>query len=214
MTRKMLLFEIFLIAGACVTTAIAYPHLPLRIAMHWDIHLQPNQYGPKWVLWLLGPGLMACVTLFTCLGPWLSPRRFDLDSFRSTWRQLMLLLFCMIGYIYAAMLLAGIRQSIDAGRMILGGVCVIMVLMGNLMGKVRKNFYIGIRTPWTLANDRVWNATHRFAARTWISGGLLGLLFTIAGLRVLSISALLVAGIIPYAYSLVIYKQMERHGEV
>src|SRR5580692_8516641 len=111
MTRKMLLFEIFLIAGACVTTAIAYPHLPLRIAMHWDIHLQPNQYGPKWVLWLLGPGLMACVTLFTCLGPWLSPRRFDLDSFRSTWRQLMLLLFCMIGYIYAAMLLAGIRQS-------------------------------------------------------------------------------------------------------
>lgn len=214
MTRKMLLFEIFLIAGACVTTAIAYPHLPLRIAMHWDIHLQPNQYGPKWVLWLLGPGLMAGVTLFTCLGPWLSPRRFDLDSFRSTWRQLMLLLFCMIGYIYAAMLLAGIRQSIDAGRMILGGVCVIMVLMGNLMGKVRKNFYIGIRTPWTLANDRVWNATHRFAARTWISGGLLGLLFTIAGLRVLSISALLVAGIIPYAYSLVIYKQMERHGEV
>ena len=210
----MLLFEIFLIAGACVTTAIAYPHLPLRIAMHWDIHLQPNQYGPKWVLWLLGPGLMAGVTLFTCLGPWLSPRRFDLDSFRSTWRQLMLLLFCMIGYIYAAMLLAGIRQSIDAGRMILGGVCVIMVLMGNLMGKVRKNFYIGIRTPWTLANDRVWNATHRFAARTWISGGLLGLLFTIAGLRVLSISALLVAGIIPYAYSLVIYKQMERHGEV
>jgi uncharacterized membrane protein len=214
MTRKMLLFEIFLIAGACVTTAIAYPYLPLRIAMHWDIHLQPNQYGPKWVLWLLGPGLMAAVTLFTCLGPWLSPRRFDLDSFRSTWRQLMLLLFCMIGYIYAAMLLAGIRQSIDAGRMILGGVCVIMVLMGNLMGKVRKNFYIGIRTPWTLANDRVWNATHRFAARTWISGGLLGLLFTIVGLRVLSIFALLVAGIIPYTYSLVIYKQMERHGEV
>jgi uncharacterized membrane protein len=214
MTRKMLLFEIFLIVGACVTTAIAYPYLPLRIAMHWDIHLQPNQYGPKWVLWLLGPGLMAGVTLFTCLGPWLSPRRFDLDSFRSTWRQLMLLLFCMIGYIYAAMLLADIRQSIDAGRMILGGVCVIMVLMGNLMGKVRKNFYIGIRTPWTLANDRVWNATHRFAARTWISGGLLGLLFTIAGLRVLSIFALLVAGIIPYTYSLVIYKQMERHGEV
>ena len=162
MTRKMLLFEICLIAVACVTTAIAYPRLPLRVPTHWDIHLQPNQYGPRWVLWLLGPGLMAGVTLFTYLGPWLSPRRFELDSFRSTWRQLMLLLFCMIGYIYAAMLLAGVRQGIDAGRMILGGVCFIMVLMGNLMGKVRKNFYIGVRTPWTLTSDHVWNATHRF----------------------------------------------------
>jgi uncharacterized membrane protein len=214
MTRKVLLVEILLTAAACAATIVAYPHLPARVATHWDIHLRPNGYGRKWELFLLGPGLMAGVTLFTFLGPWLSPKRFQVDSFRSTWRQMMLLLFCMMGYIYAAILWAGLRHRIDAGRMILGGVCLIIVLMGNLMGKVRKNFYIGVRTPWTLASDRVWNATHRFAARTWMAGGILGLLFTIIGLRVLSISVLLVGGLAPYVYSLIIYKQLERSREM
>lgn len=210
MTRKVLLFELLLIAAACVVTVVAFPHLPDRIPLHWNIHLRPNDYGPKWELFLLGPGLLAGVTLFTFLGPWLSPKRFEVDDFRSAWRQMMLLLFCMMGYIDAAMLWADLHQKVDAGRMILAGVSLFVVLMGNLMGKVRKNFFIGVRTPWTLASDRVWNATHRFAARTWMAGGLLGLLFTIIGLPVLSISALLAGGLAPYVYSLVVYKQLER----
>lgn len=213
MTRKVLLFEILLIAAAGAVTVVAYPHLPNRIPTHWNIHLRPNGHGPKWELFLLGPGLMAGVTLFTCLGPWLSPKRFEVDNFRSTWRQMMLLLFCMMGYIYAAMLWADLHQKADAGRMILAGVCLIVVLMGNMMGKIRKNFYIGVRTPWTLASDKVWNATHRFAARTWMAGGLLGLLLTIVNLPVLSISTLLLGGLAPYVYSLVTYKQLERRGE-
>ncbi len=214
MSRRVLWFEILFIAAACAMTVVAYPHLPSRIPTHWDIHLEPNRHGPKWELFLLGPGLMAAVTLLTFLGPWLSPKRFEVDNFRSTWQRLMLLLFCMMGYIFAAMLWAELHGDFNAGRLILGGVCIIVVLMGNLMGKVRKNFYIGVRTPWTLANDRVWNATHRFAAKTWIAGGLLGLAFMIAGLRVLSISALLVGALVPYVYSLVIYKQLERRGEM
>lgn len=214
MTRRMLFFEILLIAAACIATVIAYPHLPERMAMHWNAHLRADSYGPKWEFFLVGPGLMAAITLLTCAGPWLSPKNFNVDSFRSTWQQIMLLVFCMTGYIYAARLWAAFDPRINAGRLILGGVCLVIVLMGNLLGKVRKNFIIGIRTPWTLASDRVWNATHRFAARIWIVGGLLGLLFTIFGLRIVSIAVLILCGLIPYMYSLVIYKQMERHKEI
>lgn len=214
MTRKVLLLEILLIATACVATMIAYPHLPVQVATHWNIHLQPDGHGPKWVLFFFGPGLLAGITLFTCLGPWLSPKHFEVDSFRGTWRQVMLLLFCMMSYVYATMLWAGLRDKVDAGRLILGGVCLMMVLMGNLMGKVRKNFFIGVRTPWTLASDRVWNATHRFAARTWMAGGMLGLLFATIGHPALAISVLLAGCSVPYAYSLVFYKQLERRGEM
>lgn len=214
MTRKVLLFEILLIAAAFVAAIIVYPHLPVRVATHWNIHLQPNGHGPKWEIFLLGPGLMAGITLLTCLGPWFSPKRFEIDNFRSTWRQMMLLLFCMMGYVYVVMLWADLHQKVDAGRMILVGACLIVVLMGNLMGKVRKNFFIGVRTPWTLASDRVWNATHRFAARTWMAGGLLGLIFIIFRRPVLSISALLVGAFAPYVYSLIVYKQLERRGEM
>lgn len=213
MTRKVLLFELLLIAAACAVTIVALPHLPNRIPIHWNLHGRPNGYGPRWGLFLLGPGLMAGVTLFASLGQWLSPKRFEVEDFRSTWRQMMLLLFCMMAYMYAAILWVDLHHKVNPGRMILGGVNLFIVLMGNLMGKVRKNFFIGVRTPWTLASDRVWNATHRFAARTWMAGGLLGLLFAIVSLPALSISALLVGVFAPYVYSLVVYKQLARLGE-
>jgi uncharacterized membrane protein len=215
MTRKLLLFfELSLIVAACVATILVYPELPARVATRWNIHLRPNGYGPKWMLFLIGPGLMTGVMLLTVFGPWLSPKRFEVENFRSTWYRLMFLSFCMVGYLYAAMLFSALRNSIDTGRWILAGVCLAIALMGNVMGKTRKNFFIGVRTPWTLANDQVWNATNRFAARTWMAGGLFGLLFTIIGFRVLSVSALLAGLLAPYAYSFIVYKRFQRRGEV
>jgi uncharacterized membrane protein YccC len=69
-------------------------------------------------------------------------------------------------------------------------------------------------SPWTLANERVWNDTHRFAAKTFVAGGLLGLILTIIGLHRWSVIALLVGGLAPVVYSFVFYKQLERRGEL
>lgn len=214
MTRKVFVFDILLIAAACMATVVAYPHLPDRVATHWNIHLRPNGYSPKWALFLFGPGLMSGIALFTWLGPWLSPKNFEVDTFRSTWRQIMLMVFCMMAYCYAAILWAGVGHQIDTGRVIIAGVCLILALMGNLMGKVRRNFFIGVRTPWTLASERVWNDTHRFAAKTFVAGGLLGLTFTIIGLRRWPVIALLAGALAPVVYSLVFYKQLERRGDL
>jgi uncharacterized membrane protein len=96
-----------------------------------------------------------------------------------------------------------------------GGVCLLIALMGNVMGKVRRNFFVGIRTPWTIADERVWNATHRMAAKTFFAGGLLGLLAMI--LRApfwLAMTAIVVAALVPVLYSLVFYKQLQGRGEL
>ena len=66
------------------------------------------------------------------------------------------------------------RPSFDLGRAFIAGMFLFFGLMGNVMGKVRKNFYIGIRVPWTLASDRVWNDTHRVAAWVWVAAGVVG----------------------------------------
>jgi len=214
MTRKILLFEILLIAAVFVAIVVMYPHLPNRVATHWDINLHPNGYSPKWMLFLLGPGLMAGIMLFTFAGPWLSPERFQVDSFRSTYSQIMLMAFCLMGYISVVIVWAGSGHRMDVGRAILGGACVLFAVMGNVMGKVRRNFFIGVKTPWTLASERVWNATHRFAAKTFVAGGLLGLVFTMMGLHRWPICALLASALAPTIYSLVLYKQLQRRGEL
>jgi uncharacterized membrane protein len=214
MTRKVFLFEILLIAAAVTATVLLYPHLPDRVPIHWNLNMQPDHNAPKLALCLFGPGFMALVMVLTWLFPWLSPKRFRIDAFWSTYHQVMLLCFGMMAYLYAAMLWADSGRAIDMGRAILSGVCLFVVLFGNLMGKLRRNFYLGVRTPWTLASERVWNATHRFAAKAFVGGGLAGLALSIAGLYLWAALALAVPGLAAWAYSLVYYKQLDRRGEL
>ncbi len=209
------LVGILLTATALVATVLAYPQLPKSIATHWDIHGQPNGYSPKWALYLLGPGLMAGVILLMYCLRWLSPKYFELESFQSTYLQVMLISVGMFAYIYAAILWAGVGHPLNVSRAIIGGVCSLFALLGNVMGKIRRNFYIGVRTPWALANEQVWNATHRFAAKTFVVGGLTGLALTAAGLDGwMAFVALTAGALVPVVYSLVFYKQLGRSREL
>lgn len=82
----------------------------------------------------------------------------------------------LLAYVYALVLLEVVHGGVQMQRAIPAGVLALLVLIGNPMGKVRRNFFIGIRTPWTLASESVWYATHRLAARLMVASGLLGLL--------------------------------------
>jgi uncharacterized membrane protein len=158
---------------------------------------------------------MAFVMVLTTFLPWLSPRQFEVDTFRSTYQQIMLAVIMLIGYCYALTLWSAIGHSVDIGKAVIGGVCLLFAFMGNLMGKVQRNFYIGVRTPWALANERVWNATHRFAGKTFVAGGVAGLILTLLGVvgwpSLVILSAVILT---PVIYSLVIYKQLQRRGEL
>ena len=202
-------------AAALVTTWLAYPILPSMVATHWDVHGKANGFSPKWMLFLLGPGLLAATTLLIWLLPWLSPKSFAVEEFRPTFLQIMLMTAALLAYIYAIILWTALGRAVNIGHALSGGICLFFLLLGNLMGKVRRNFFIGIRTPWTLANERVWYATHRFAAKTMVAGGLVGLLITAAGFRSWpAIAAALLGALIPAGYSLYFYKQLERRGEL
>ncbi len=86
-----------------------------------------------------------------------------------------------------------------------------MAMAGNLLGKIRRNFFMGIRTPWTLASEQVWYATHRLAAKTVTAGGVLGLILTLMGARGWPILVLVASAMIPALYSLVLYKREQSH---
>jgi uncharacterized membrane protein len=87
--------------------------------------------------------------------------------------------------------------------------------MGNVMGKVRRNFFIGVRTPWTLANERVWYATHRFAAKSMVAAGILAFIAAITGAPFLICLVLILLGVLtPVVYSLICYKGLERRGQL
>jgi immunity protein, SdpI family len=215
MTRKYYQAGMLMTAAVLVATVIAYPHLPDSIATHWNIHNQVDGYGPKWSLYAAGPGLMALVMLLMYCLPWFSPKNFEVDSFRRTYLQIMLVLLCMAAYFFGVFLWAAFGHAVNMGRALVGGGCLAIVLCGNLMGKIRRNFFMGVRTPWALANERVWNATHRLAAKTMVVSGLVGLAISAASPNFWLVLVVLTIGLlIPAAYSFVFYKRLERLGEL
>jgi len=98
---------------------------------------------------------------------------------------------------------------------LLGGLFLFFALLGNVLGRVRRNFWIGVRTPWTLASERVWNDTHRVAGKLFVLSGILGFVATMAGSPPLFAIILIgIAAITAVGYSLVDYKRLERRGQV
>ena len=106
-------------------------------------------------------------------------------------------------------------KPFDLTCVIFAGMFLFLALIGNVMGKVRRNFYVGVRVPWTFASDRVWNDTHRFAAWTMVGGSLLGFVLVISGLSLIAaIAVLLVSMLSPIIFSFVHYKRLEREGSL
>lgn len=127
----------------------------------------------------------------------------------------MMVLVSMLAYIHMLVLAAGLGVAIDVGRVVIGGICLFIALLGNVLGKVRRNFYIGIRTPWTIADERVGNKKHRLAAKTCFGCGLMGLAAVILGAPFWLPLATVIAGpMIPAIHSLVFCEQLERQGEL
>jgi uncharacterized membrane protein len=88
-----------------------------------------------------------------------------------------------------------------------------------VLGKVRRNFYMGVRTPWTLASERVWNDTHRLAAKMFVGAGVIGLVAVVLPVPlpavIISVVVLMIiAGLTPAVYSLILYKRLEKLGEL
>jgi uncharacterized membrane protein len=170
MTRKYYGIGILLTAALLGAIVIAYPNLPNQVPTHWNMEGQADAYSAKWTLFLIGPGVMAGLVLLFYFLPWLSPKSWEVNTFQSTYLYIMVVLVSMVAYFTAVTLWVGLGRAANVDRAVIGGICLLFALLGNVLGKVRRNFYIGVRTPWALANVRVWNATHRFCGQDIRSG--------------------------------------------
>lgn len=219
MTRVYWMIGFLMVAAAFAAPAWLYPSLPDRIPTHWNIEGKVDGYGGKWTLFLFPALMVGMLVLFYFL-PALSPKHFEVDTFRPTYLYIMDITLGLFGYMQGVLLYTVYQNvhagaTIDPGREFIAGMFLFFAFMGNQMGKVRRNFYIGVRVPWTLASDRVWNDTHRLAAWVMFAAGVIGFVLVILGVWiVIPVVLLVAAGLIPVIYSFMHYKALERAGEL
>lgn len=211
MKRYLFVFAAVVLLVLAMALAI-YPGLPAQVPVHWNAAGEVDGWGPRIEVLMHSVFLLGLGLLWPLL-PKVSPKRFAVKGFEATWWFSGMAMVLLIGYIQCVHLWAAWQGGFAMDRAIVGGLGMFFVLAGNVMGKVRRNFWLGVRTPWTLANDRVWYATHRLAARTMVAGGALAVLVALAGWHgVLGIAGLVAGAIVPVVFSLVYYKRLEKSG--
>jgi uncharacterized membrane protein len=219
--QRLWLYLSALLATAAVALSLGlwlfHPGLPEMLPSHWDLHGQPDGWMHRDVALCLMPAIMFGWVGLTLLLPAISPQRYKVDSFAGTYAYCMFLVQALLAYVHGLMTLGPLGAGFDIGRALVVGVLLLLALLGSVLGRVRRNFWIGVRTPWTLADDVVWDRTHHLAAWLMTLAGLLGIpaaLLLPTVLLPLSLAGILVAALVPVLYSLILYKRLEREGRL
>lgn len=187
-----------------------YPHLPAQTPVHWDVHDNVNGWMPRFWAAAIWPLVMVGMAVAYALLPVISPRRFEIKPFARAYGIIVLATLAFMLVVGTVALLAGAGYHVSVDLVIPVAVGALLMVIGNFMGKFRKNFFIGIRTPWTLTSDVVWERTHRLAGWLFV---LAGVVWVIGGLLNASpavlVVAVLVAVLVPAIYSYVLYRRVE-----
>jgi uncharacterized membrane protein len=201
------------LAYVIVSFALAaglYGRLPDQIPTHWNARGVVDGFSPKpWGPFVL-PLVMLGVYLLLLVIPRISPSGFRVERFMKVFEIIQATLLGFLFLVTALVLLAGTGMPVPMDRAIHAGTGVLFIVLGNFMGKVTKNFFVGIRTPWTLANDEVWLRTHRLGGRFFVLAGLVLLLSGLLGGGVAPLlAAVTIAGGLPVVYSYIIYRRIQ-----
>lgn len=153
--------------------ALAWSHLPERVPFHWDVHGQVDNWASPTALWglcAIGP---VVALLFQFL-PRLDPKRENYEKFQGKYELVALVVLFFMAAIMAVTLVESLWPGrLDVGRLACLAVGGMLLVLGNLMGKIKSNWFLGFRTPWALSDPDVWNKTQRMGGWVFVISGAL-----------------------------------------
>lgn len=151
----------------------AYPQLGDRVPSHWNIAGEVNGYSSRFSGAFLLPLVLLGVYLLFWLIPKIDPKKANYAAMaRIYWISALAVIF-FLSLMHLGALAVGLGYLKNLPRWYFSGIGLLFIIMGNYFGKIKFNYFFGIRTSWTLANEEVWYRTHRFAGPIWMLGGLI-----------------------------------------
>jgi uncharacterized membrane protein len=170
-----------------VVAAAVYTRLPQRIPSHWNLQGQVDGWMEKPWGAFVQPLVATLMLGLLWLMPRIDPRRANVERFAEDRRLLVNLMILFFAVVQAATFAHALGWPVEVDRVMVVAIGLLFVALGNYLPRIRSNWFMGIRTPWTMDNERVWRATHRVGGRAFVAAGL-----------VLAASALLPADVRPW----------------
>jgi uncharacterized membrane protein len=164
---------LLIVVAAFIASAVVYPRLPESMPTHFDMSGQPNGWSSRlfgaWVVPLFLVFMWGLVRVL----PAIDPRGSNYAKFGGAFEGIIVSIMLFMLVLHIVMLRAALGYPVAMQRIVPVGIGVLFVVMGNLLPRARPNWFVGIRTPWTLSSDRVWEKTHRLGGHLFVAGGIL-----------------------------------------
>lgn len=167
---------LLLIVAALGFGVWALPSLPERVATHWGLEGEPNGWSSRGVLVFLLPAFGFVLAGVLSILPRIDPRRASYELHGGTYWAIANVVLGFFALLHIAVVGFNLGWRVPMDRLLGLSVGALFVLIGNLMTRIRPNWFMGIRTPWTLSSDLVWRKTHRVGGYAFVAAGLLGIL--------------------------------------
>lgn len=200
-----------IILAAVVMNVLAYPKLPERMASHWGPGGQVDGWMPKSVCVWIMPGISLLLTALFFVILLIDPLRKNIEKFFSYYAGFVIIMNLFLLAVHGWMLLWNLGIQVPANVFIPVGMACLIFYLGIVTSHVKPNWFIGIRTPWTLSNEIVWQKTHKLGGVLFRMAAiiiLIGALFPRYAILFVLIPILSVAAI-TIIYSLVVFKKLK-----
>jgi len=150
-----------------------YPQMPEKIASHWNAQGKVDGYMSKfWGVFLIPFVLLGLTLLFIAI-PRIDPLKANIEKFRKYYDGFIALFLIFMFSIYFQIILWNIEIKISPNVTIPIGIGILSFYIGMLCENAKRNWFIGIRTPWTLSSERVWEKTHKIGGKLFKIGGII-----------------------------------------
>jgi uncharacterized membrane protein len=199
--RRSYLVMLLLVVLLFVVSIIFYQFLPERIATHWGLQGQANGYMPRFWGTFFTPLLSIALLGLLILLSRIDPKKRNLNE---SYEYLIIAFLIFMFYVQLLILLENLGFTFNMGRLLAPGIGLLFILIGLLLPKQKQNYTFGIRTPWALANEKVWARTHEYGGKLFVIAGIIacfGILFPSFAFALVIVPILLAAlGSVVYSY--------------
>jgi uncharacterized membrane protein len=174
--KKIILVTAGIIIFSAVIATFFYNIFPNTIATHWDSQGNVNGYMSKfWGLFLVPIIMLGLFLLFSAI-PYIDPLKKNIKKFKKQYDILIMILMLFLFYIYILTIIWNWGYKINLLNFILPGFAVLFYYIGSLLRNTKRNYFIGIRTPWTLSSDYVWDKTHKLGSKLFKLSAIISLI--------------------------------------
>jgi len=175
-TKTTTIITLIVVGLALLAGGILWNQLPEQMASHWDANDQVNGYISKfWGVFLMPLITLGMLVLFLVL-PNIDPLKANIAQFRESFNLFIVLIVTFMLYAHGLTLAWSLGyQDFKMSAAMLPFLGVLFIAVGWMLRKAKRNFFIGIRTPWTLSSDTVWDKTHQIGSVLFMASGALAI---------------------------------------